>query len=151
MMSLFNEESNIKDGGILNYHLERMKLLITKDDKGLYKLTRIGRLAYESMSELKSKVVLILPYIRGAVPILMVKPSIIPLITYLIVVIIVVSAILRFLSEHPLNFINTIIITALIIPLTVGVLVLLKRHLSTYVIKHDTIDLLLAHKEKFIR
>jgi len=146
---------NIKDSGTLNYHLERMKPLVTKDDQGLYKLTRIGRLAYESMSELKSKVELILPYIRGVAPILMVKPSIIPLITHLIVMIIVVFAILRFLSEHPLNLINIIIITALIIPLTAGLLVLLKRCLSTYIIKHDTIvertNLLLAHKEKFIQ
>ena len=145
---------NIRDSGTLNYHLERMKLLVVKDEQGLYRLSKIGRIAYENIVELKSRIELILPHIKGSTPIILLKPSRRPLIVYSAIACSIIAIILQLLSSYTQTPIAIGIIIIVLAILMYGLTNIMKQRLSSYIIKHNTIieksNLIIANRERII-
>ncbi|MCS7364169.1 MAG: helix-turn-helix domain-containing protein [archaeon GB-1867-035] len=66
-------ELEIKDGSTLNYHLKEMELLLDKD-ASLYRLSRLGMLAFKICEEFKDKLIEMHPTLTGS-DIIILKPE----------------------------------------------------------------------------
>ncbi len=90
----------IRDTSTLKHHLEKMKILIAKEN-GLYRANSIGVKAYVFLKNLLEEINSIIDYRRNPTPLIVLKPSMRPYI--------ILSVLLFLLSIYTYNFLNSVI------------------------------------------
>ncbi len=78
------KKTSIKDTSTLKHHLEKMKVLIAKEN-GLYKANNIGVKVYAFLENLIEEINSIIDYKRNPTPLIVLKPSMRPYIILLLI------------------------------------------------------------------
>ena len=148
------KEVGVKDSSTLNYHLSKMKLLVEKDEKGLYRLTRIGKLALEVNKLTRGRVELLLPYIKGSKPTIILKPDVASLTKYLAILLALTVTMLFFIYMNIDLIIAIPLSTVIALPVIIHIAKTARKIAITYILKDgviiEKVNMLFYSRNKYI-
>jgi len=124
------EEVKVKDTSTLNFHLEKLSLLLMRNGKK-YQLSKLGRVALKVENYLRNMILDTYPGLLGECDILVIKTTKVPLIVVLTFIVTLLSSAVLLLSQ----FLN---LNPLLTLLTPSLFILLLNDI-TYIVKEDCI------------